>query len=96
MFIGLSKTIARFSGFRLSVGMRITKKNALWMSLIVMFACMFKAAWYMLLLCGWIMYAIFYGIIWCVKKTIKTFTFKSHYPVANITENYTNKAENDE
>ena len=70
MFIGFSKTIARFGGFRLGIGMRFNKKNAIWLSLIVMFIAMFQLMWYMLLLCGWIIYAICYGIYWCIKKII--------------------------
>ena len=70
MFISFSKTIARFGGFRLGVGMRLNKKNAIWMSLIVLFVAMFQLMWYMLILCGWMMYAVCYGIYWCIKKTI--------------------------
>ena len=88
MFISLSKTLARFGGFRLGVGMRITKKNALWMSFIVMFVCMIKATWYMMILCGWIIYAMFYGIIWCVKKSVNAFTSKKQYSTSTINENY--------
>jgi len=68
MFIGFSKTIARFGGFRLGVGTRVSKKNAAWMCLIIMFVAIFKLMWYVLLLCGWLMYAMFYGMYWCVKK----------------------------
>ena len=70
MFISFSKTIARFGGFRLGVGMRLNKKNAIWMSLIVLFVAMFQLMWYMLILCGWMMYAVCYGIYWCIKKII--------------------------
>ena len=70
MFISFSKTIARFGGFRLGIGMRLNKKNAIWMSLIVLFVAMFQLMWYMLILCGWMMYAVCYGIYWCIKKII--------------------------
>ena len=70
MFISLSKTIARFGGFRLGIGMRLNKKNAIWLSLIIMFVAMFQLMWYMLLLCGWMIYAVCYGIYWCIKKII--------------------------
>ena len=68
MFISLSKTFVKFGGFRLGFGMRLNKKNAIWMSLVVMFVAMFKFMWYMLVLCGWMMYASIYGMYWCVKK----------------------------
>lgn len=71
MFVGFSKTIAKFGRFRLGIGIRMNKKNALWISLIIMFIAMFKLIWYMMILCGWLFYAICYGIIWCIKKIIK-------------------------
>lgn len=70
MFISFSKTIAKFGGFRLGVGTRLSKKNAAWMSWLFLFVAMFKLMWYMLLLCGWLMYAMCYGIYWCIKKII--------------------------
>ena len=78
MFISFSKTIARFGGFRLGVGMRLSKKNAIWMSLIVLFVAMFQLMWYMLILCGWMMYAVCYGIYWCIKKTIGALSKKQN------------------
>jgi hypothetical protein len=79
MFISLSKTLARFGGFRLGVGMRLSKKNMIWMSLIVITIQMFKAMWYMMIVLFWLMYALGYGIykaykwmfkfyIWAFKK----------------------------
>ena len=68
MFVSFSKTIAKFGGFRLGIGMRMSKKNAVLMYLIIMFVAMFKLVWYMLLLCGWLMYAMCYGMYWCIKK----------------------------
>jgi hypothetical protein len=73
MFIGFSKTLARFGGFRLGVGMRVTKNNVLWMSLIVMIIQMFKAMWYMMVVAAWFTYALFYGIIIGYKWLIKFF-----------------------
>lgn len=70
MFFSFSKTIARFGGFRLGLGIRITKKNAVWIALLTMFVAMFQLMWYMLLLCGWMIYAVCYGIYWCIKKII--------------------------
>ena len=68
MFVGLSKTIARFGGFRLGIGMRINKKNAVWIAFVIMFIALFKLMWYVMVFCAWIMYAIFYGMYWCLKK----------------------------
>ena len=70
MFISFSKTLARFGGFRLGIGIRLNKKNAIWLSLIVMFVAIFQLMWYMLLLYGWLIYAVCYGIYWCIKKII--------------------------
>ena len=70
MFFSFSKTIARFGGFRLGLGIRITKKNAVWIALLTMFVAMFQLMWYSILLCGWLVYAMFYGIYWCIKKAI--------------------------
>lgn len=76
MFVGFSKTIARFGGFRLGLGMRMSKKNAAWMCLAIMFVAVFKLMWYMLLLCGWLVYAMCYGIYWCIKKIVSSISQK--------------------
>lgn len=68
MFFSFSKTVARFGGFRLGVGMRMTKKNAFLFFLVMMFVYIFKLMWYMMLLVGWLIYAMCYGIYWCIKK----------------------------
>lgn len=78
MFISLSKTLARCGGFRLGVGLRITKNNAIWMSFIVMFAYMIKAVWYMMILCGWLVYAMYYGLFLGAKKLIQTILNKKN------------------
>lgn len=70
MFIGLSKTFAKFGKFRIGAGLRITKKNMFWMSIIVMFVSLFQLCWYMMVLCFWLMYAFCYGIYWCIKKLV--------------------------
>lgn len=70
MFIGLSKTFAKFGKFRIGAGLRITKSNVLWMSIIVMFVSLFQLCWYMMVLCFWLMYAVCYGIYWCIKKLV--------------------------
>lgn len=70
MFIGLSKTFAKFGKFRIGAGLRITKSNALWMSIVLLFVWMFQLCWYMMVLCFWLMYAVCYGIYWCIKKLV--------------------------
>ena len=93
MFISFSKTIARFGGFRLGVGMRVNKKNAIWMSFLVMFIAMFKAMWYMLLLCGWLTYAVCYGMYWCIKNII-TSVSKSQKTKPKTASTYTTNTTN--
>ncbi|HBL83384.1 MAG TPA: hypothetical protein DDZ99_00520 [Clostridiales bacterium] len=51
MFLGFSKTMARFGKFRLGVDMRLTKKNAPYLFIILMFIWMFQLMWYMMVLC---------------------------------------------
>ena len=72
MFISLSKVFAKIGGFKLGLGVRLTKKNAVWMSLVVCFVCMFQAMWYLMILCFWLIYAMFYamvkGIVALVRK----------------------------
>ena len=97
MFFSFSKTVARFGGFRLGVGMRVNKKNAIWMSFLVMFIAMFKAVWYMLLLCGWLTYAVCYGACWCIKKTITSISksvSKSQKTKPEITSTYVTNTSN--
>ncbi|MBO7149342.1 MAG: hypothetical protein J6V71_00455 [Clostridia bacterium] len=96
MFISLSKTIAKVGGFRLGVGLRITKNNILWVSIILMFVYMIQLTWYMMVLCGWIMYAMFYGIIWCVKKIVKTISSKRQYSFSDTAESSSNNIENND
>ena len=71
MFLSLSKTLAKFGGVRFGVGIRVTKNNMIWMSLLVMFVNILKACWYMMILCFWLMYAMFYGMYWLAKKIFK-------------------------
>ncbi len=71
MFISLSKTLARFGGFRLGVGLRLTKSNMLWMSFVVMFVYLLKATWYMMVICFWIVYALYYGLFYCCRKLLE-------------------------
>ena len=70
MFVGLSKTFAKFGKFRIGAGLRLTKKNAPLMLFILMFVWVFQLMWYMMVLCFWLMYAVCYGIYWCIKKLV--------------------------
>lgn len=71
MFISLSKTLVRFGGVRLGVGMRITKKNAAWAAFIPLLIWFCQLTWYMIVLSFWLMYAVFYGTFWILKKMFK-------------------------
>lgn len=96
MFIGFSKTIAKFGGFKLGVGMRLNKKNAIWVSMIALFVVMFKLMWYALVLCGWLMYAFFYCIYWCFKALFGLSSRKQKTNSTNMTDKKTvtkNKSE---
>ena len=72
MFISLSKTLARVGGVRLGLGIRMTKNNIIWMSLIIMTIQIFKAMWYMMIVVFWLMYAMIYGVVWLYCKMFKT------------------------
>jgi hypothetical protein len=71
MFVGISRTMGKFGKFRLGAGLRLTKNNAVWVLFILMFVYMFQACWYMMVLCFWMVYAMFYGMYWCIKKLIQ-------------------------
>ena len=71
MFVSLSKTLARFGGLRLGLGLRLNKNNAAWMLFVLMFVYIFQAMWYMMILCGWLVYAVCYGVYWSIKKLIE-------------------------
>lgn len=71
MFLSLSKTIVRYGKLRLGLGIRITKKNVIYMGFILMFVYMLHACWYLMILLGWLVYAVCYGIWWCIKKIIE-------------------------
>lgn len=70
MFISLSKMLGK-SKFRIGAGLRITKNNMWWMCLVLLFVLVFQMMWYMCVLCFWMMYAIFYGIYWLIKKAVQ-------------------------
>ncbi len=71
MFMTFSKTIAKVGGFRVGIGTRITKKNAVVFAIILFFYWMFKLMWYMILFSFWLCYAMLYGMWWCGKKLVQ-------------------------
>ena len=71
MFFSLSKTLAKVGGFRLGLGVRMTKRNAPYMLFLTFFVSIFQLMWYMMVLCFWLMYAMCYGIYWIVKQIIR-------------------------
>lgn len=73
MFISLSKTLAKFGGVRLGVGMRATKKNAPYIAIFAAMMMLFKSMWYMMIICFWLVYATIYGIIWLCRKSTPFF-----------------------
>lgn len=70
MFLSFSQTLARFGGFRLGLGLRLTKKNSIWILFIMMFVYIVRAMWYMGVLIFWLIYAMVYGITYAVKKSM--------------------------
>lgn len=70
MFISFSQFSKKFGGLRFGLGVRVTKNNMIWMSLIALFVLMFKLCWYMMVLCFWLIYAVIYGIIFVCKKAL--------------------------
>lgn len=72
MFIGLSKTVARFGGFRFGIGLRATKKNMLWAVCLAMLVWCCQLIWSMIVLAFWLMYALIYFMFWLFKKMFKT------------------------
>lgn len=71
MFISLSKTLARFGGIRLGVGMRMSKKNALAFIVGILTYYASLLVWYMIIFTFWMMYVMIYGTVWALKKMFK-------------------------
>ena len=59
------------SKLRFNAGFRVTKQNAAYMLFFLLFYWLLVACIYMGVLCFWILYAIVYGIYWCIKKILK-------------------------
>ena len=68
MFVSFSKTMAKFGKVRIGVGLRVTKKNAAWMSFLLLFVLIFEMMWYLMVLCFWVIYAVCYGMYWCIRQ----------------------------
>jgi energy-coupling factor transporter transmembrane protein EcfT len=51
--------------------MRLTKRNSLWYFIILLIVLMFQLVWYGAILGLWMMYAFFYGLVWCCKKAFR-------------------------
>ena len=62
MFVGLSKRLKSMGGFRLGVGLRLTKSNCLYFLFVLLFVGCFYLCWYSVLACGWILYFLLYGL----------------------------------
>lgn len=74
MFLSLSKTMSKFGNIRLGLGIRLTKSNAAWMGLLMIFVWMFQLVWYMMLLCFWLVYAVCYALYLGIKAIYKKVT----------------------
>ena len=62
MFITLSKRLKSMSGFRLGVGLRITKNNWWYFLFILLFVGCFYFCWWCFVGCCLLVYFIFYAI----------------------------------
>lgn len=62
MFVTFTKTLKKMSGFRLGFGMRINKKNAVFVLFAMLFVWIFQLMWYMVVGAGWLLYFMLYGI----------------------------------
>lgn len=70
MFIGFSKVLSKGSKFRIGAGIRLTKKNAPWLAIVLMFYWALKMMIFIMVLYAWLTYAVCYGMYWCIKKLV--------------------------
>lgn len=70
MHISLSKAM-KMCGGRLGLGIRITKKNAAYMWVVLLIVVMVQLTIYMMIPCLWLIYAMMYGLVWCIVKLFK-------------------------
>lgn len=62
MFISFSKRLKSMSGFRLGVGLRLTKSNCWYFFFSLLLVGCFYLCWYSVIACGWMLYFILYGL----------------------------------
>lgn len=72
MFISFSKMLGN-SRLRLGAGIRVTKKTAAYMIFFLMFYWMLILCFYMVAFSIWLVYAMGYGVYWCIKKIVQKF-----------------------
>ena len=79
MFVGFSQRLRRMGGLRIGAGLRLTRRNVLWMIWALFFVAIIWLMWKMIVLSGWLAYFMLYGLYlcykymflgagWCVKK----------------------------
>ena len=73
MLVGMSKRLKRMGGFSILAGVRVTKRNAMWMVWAVFFLAMLWLMWKMLVLAGWGIYYMCLVIAWCCKIPIQKY-----------------------
>ena len=61
MFVSFSKRLKSMSGFRLGVGLRLTRRNCWYFLFVLVLVGCFYFCWYSVLACGWMLYGLFYG-----------------------------------
>ena len=62
MFLSFSKTLKKMGSFRLGFGMRMNKKNAIFVCFAMLFVWTFQLMWYMIVGAGWLLYAMLYAL----------------------------------
>ena len=62
MFISFSKRLKSMSGFRLGVGLRLTKNNFWYFFFVLLLVGCFYLCWYSVIIGGWALYYILYGL----------------------------------
>jgi hypothetical protein len=80
-FVGFSKALARMGGFRIGVGLRLTKKNAIYFLFVLFFVYMARFTWYLIVGIGWLIYYMCYGIYGLFSLPLKGTKDKKAPPV---------------
>lgn len=62
MFISFSNRLKAMSGFRLGIGLRITKSNCWYFLFALLLVGCFYLCLYSVIACGWFLYFILYGL----------------------------------